>query len=203
MKFTIFYTRNWSQYWNQIYCSLVLFYCLTRRVMMLLVAQKNMLKKWAFTRKKSAGNLKALSVPIFTFNFALLFDLRLQVLTSRVQQKPHLCRHAEVAHREDAQLFEEWVPWKFNFIALDLQKVCLHLQRTNLHYVPNIQILNPFILIEKTEYAAHVWLIIFVVILWMPLRFYFFLFDSWWLLTRQSFAYFLHNRVQFKTWSFN
>lgn len=119
---------------------------------MLLVAQQDVLKEWALTREEGAGDLETLRVPIFTLVLAFLLDRVLVVLASRVQQEPHLRAHAEVAHSEDAQFLEEGVARKLGLVARLLQEVGLHGDRADLHDVPNVQVLNPLVLIQKAQH---------------------------------------------------
>jgi hypothetical protein len=63
---------------------------------MFLVGQKDVFEQWALTGKESASHLKTLGVPVLTLELPFLLNFWLQILAAGVQQKTHLCRHAEV-----------------------------------------------------------------------------------------------------------
>ena len=82
-----------------------------------------------------------------------------------MQQKSHLCRHTEIANNKDAKFLEKSVTSKFKLVSLLVQKVLAHRQRTNLHYVADVQTLDPFILVQKAQNTAHVRLGILLVVI--------------------------------------
>ena len=91
---------------------LVLFNWLLTRIVVLLVTQQDMVQQGAFRRQESACHLQRFCVPILTLKLSITFNFWLKEVCPWLQKKPHLSRHAEVAHRKDRQILQEHIATK-------------------------------------------------------------------------------------------
>lgn len=103
-------------------------------------------------------------MPEFALKLSFFLYFWLQVLGSRLKQEPHLCTHAEVRDGQDRQLAEEGFSAELDFVLVFLKEL-FHRNRLNLHYVANVQIVDPFVLIEKSEHTTHVGLFFLQVVI--------------------------------------
>ena len=134
-------------------------------IVILLVAKKHVIEQWALAGEERTGDLKRFGVPELAFKFALFLDLGLEVGGARLQQESHLRAHAEVRHDQDGEFAEERVPAQLHLVAALVEEL-LHGERLDLHDIADIQIVDPLVLVEEAEHAAHVRLLLLV----LPLR---------------------------------
>jgi hypothetical protein len=125
---------------------LVLFNWLLTWIVVLLVTQQDMIQQGAFRRQESACHLQRFCVPILTLKLSITFNFWLKEVCPRLQKKPHLSRHAEVAYRKDRQILQEHITTKLKLIV-SLTKQVPHSNRLDLHDVADVQIKDPFVLI--------------------------------------------------------
>ena len=102
-------------------------------------------------------------MPEFAHLFSLFLNFWLVVLGSGLEQEAHLRTHAEVGHRQYAELAEKRVPAQFDLILVLLEEL-LHRYRLDLHDVADVQIVDPLVLVEEAEHTAHVGLFFFELI---------------------------------------
>lgn len=164
VELAAFDARDGSQDVDGVLCGFVLLDRVVAGVVMLLVAQHDVLQQWALTRQEGARNFQAFSMPKLTLHFALLLHFWLQVLAASVQQEPHFGRHAKVADDQDAELLEERIPGQLLLITRCLQEVLGQLKSSYLHDVADVQILNPFVLVQKSKHTPHVGELLLLVI---------------------------------------
>ena len=105
-----------------------------------------MVKQRALARQEGAGDLEGLGMPELTLKLSLLLNFWFEVLCAWLQQEAHLSAHTEVGDNKNGQLAEEGVPTEFSFIIWLLEEL-LHRKGLDLHYIANIQIVDPLILI--------------------------------------------------------
>jgi len=67
-----------------------------------------------------------------------------------------------------------------------------------LHNVTNIEILNPLVLVQKAKYGAHVWLVVFVVLVLVRTVCILFLLNIVGLLAGEALNDFSDDRVEFE-----
>lgn len=96
-------------------------------------------------------------MPILTFVFTFLSYLWFKILTPRVQQESHLCAHTEVPNNHVTEFLEEAVSLKFCFVSVLSEEIVGKRDGVDLHDVSDIQILDPFVLVQKSEDRSHVW----------------------------------------------
>ena len=80
----------------------------------------------------------------------LILDLLFQLMEESI-----LSSHTEVAHSQEAHLFENELPWKFKLDSCVTQKV-LKSQRRDLHDVSDVQAIDPLALVKVTKDVLHV-----------------------------------------------
>ena len=66
-----------------------------------------MIQEWTFARQEGACDFECLRMPEFAHLFSLFLNFWLVVLGSGLEQEAHLRTHAEVGHRQYAELAEE------------------------------------------------------------------------------------------------
>ena len=87
----ILYASKWPQHIDDVFLLLVLVDRLICWVVVLLVAQQDVVEKRALTRKECTGNLKRFHMPVLLLQLLLFFDLRLHEATARLHDESHLC----------------------------------------------------------------------------------------------------------------
>jgi len=81
---------QWPYYVDHVVLLRVLFNGLVARVVVLLVAQQDVVKQRALRWKETTSDLDRLGMPVLALKFTLPFDGRGEVLLSALQDEPHL-----------------------------------------------------------------------------------------------------------------
>lgn len=95
-------------------------------------------------------------MPILTF-WLLFLRLKLRIFI-QLQNKSNLSRHTKIRCWQNGHLLYKTLSRKLRLISLNIQHLT-HFYRLNLHYVPNIDILNPLRLVQVPQHCSHVRLI--------------------------------------------
>ena len=120
--------------------------------MVLLVAQEDVVQQRTIARQKRASNIQGHRVPQLAL-LGFLLDrevLELAYLILELYDEPDLSRRAEVANDEEAYHLEKAVPRQALFIPSHLRQI-LQLQWANLHYVADIEVLDPLCLVQEAQ----------------------------------------------------
>jgi len=111
-------------------------------------------EKGAFTGEEGASNLESLGVPELRLFFPVALDWTHQVAPS-LDQKSNFSGDAEVANADQRDLLQETVPGELKLVPLKGQEIS-HLDSLDLHYVADIQVVYPFVLVQIPQNALHV-----------------------------------------------
>ena len=94
-------------------------------------------------------------MPVFLLQLLFLFDVRLHKARPALNDKPKFSGYTEVRDHEQLQLLEERLPAELLFIPIKSKEIS-HPYRLDLHDVANVEVHNPFILVQESENCAQV-----------------------------------------------
>lgn len=107
LVFGVLNTSQWPQHTYLIFLLLVLVDLLHRRVMVLLVAEQDVVEERALARQKGAGDVERLYMPVLLLQLFLLLDLGLHEALPLLNNEAHLSGHAKVRDNQELKLLKE------------------------------------------------------------------------------------------------
>lgn len=160
LVFRVLDTPQWPQYTNDVILFLILVNLVTGRIMMLLVAQQDVIEQRAFTWQESTGNIEGFDVPILLLELLLFLHFWLHEAGPRGNDESHFGRDAEVGDNEELKLLQERLPGQLVLVPVSLHEV-FHPHWGHLHDVSDVEIQNPLVLVQKAQNSPHIDLVLF------------------------------------------
>ena len=87
-------------------------------------------------------------MPVLLFQLLFFFNLRLHETAARLNNEAHLGGDTEVRDNQKLKLLEEGLTGELVLIAVRLHEI-LHANRLDLHNVSDIEVEDPFILVQE------------------------------------------------------
>ena len=93
------------------------------RIVVLLVAEKDVVEQGALAWKECAGDFEGFGMPIFTLELTLFLYFGFEVLGAGLEQESHLRTHTEVCDNQNGKLSQEGVTTELHLIICLLHEI--------------------------------------------------------------------------------